>query len=82
MTHCVAFQPDRFCGSVKSKVLHLRRNNPMHQYMLGATLLESSLAEKNRRVLVDTRLDTSQQCALAEKVNGWRGCTGGVLPAG
>jgi len=30
----------------KFKVLHLGRNKPMHQYMLGATQLESSSAEK------------------------------------
>lgn len=30
----------------KYKVLHLGRNNPMHQYMLGSTQLESSLIEK------------------------------------
>jgi len=29
------------------KVLHLGRNNPRHQYVLGATQLESSLAEKD-----------------------------------
>ena len=31
----------------KCKVLRLGRNNPLHQYMLGATQLESSLAEKD-----------------------------------
>ncbi|PKU31221.1 rna-directed dna polymerase from mobile element jockey-like [Limosa lapponica baueri] len=51
----------------KCKVLHLVRNNPMHQYMLGATQLESSLAEKFLGVLVDTKLNMSQQGALAAK---------------
>ncbi|KAK4824376.1 hypothetical protein QYF61_014036 [Mycteria americana] len=61
----------------KCEVLHLGRNNPMHQYMLGATQLESSLAEKNLGVLVDTRLNMSQQCTLVEKkVNGRLGCIG------
>ncbi|GAB0177588.1 mitochondrial enolase superfamily member 1 [Grus japonensis] len=59
----------------KCKVLYLRRNNPMHQYMLGATQLGSSLAGKDLGVLVDTKLKVSQQCALAaKKVNGILGC--------
>jgi len=55
----------------KHKVLHLARNNPMYQYMLGTTKLGSSFAEKGLGVLVDTRLTMSQKCALAtKKVNG------------
>jgi len=51
----------------KSKVPHLGRISPMYQYMLGAAQLESSLAEKDLGVLVDTKLNMSQQCAFAEK---------------
>ncbi|KAK4806776.1 hypothetical protein QYF61_005572 [Mycteria americana] len=53
----------------KGKVLPLERNNPRHQYMLGATQLESSLAEKDLGVLVDTRLNMSQQRACIG--SGW-----------
>jgi len=39
----------------KCKVLHLGRNNPRHQYILGAIQLGGSFVEKDLGVLVDTR---------------------------
>ncbi|KFM08809.1 Urea transporter 2, partial [Aptenodytes forsteri] len=59
----------------KCKVLHLGRNNCMHQHMLGADHLEGSLAEKTLGVLVDTKLTMIQQRALAAEVaNSFLGC--------
>ena len=58
----------------KFRVFHVGRNNHMHQYRLGAHLLERS-SEKDVGVLVDSWLAMSQQCALvAKKANGILGC--------
>lgn len=47
----------------------------MHQYGLGAELLEGSSAEKDLVVLVVNRLVVSQQCFLvAKKANGILRC--------
>lgn len=59
----------------KRRVLHLGRNNCMHEYKLGADVLERSSAEKDQHVLVRSRLTMSQNCApVAKKANGILEC--------
>lgn len=43
------------------------RNNPKYQHRLGADWLESSLAEKDLGVLIDTKLIMSHLCVLGAK---------------
>jgi len=51
-------------NAAKCKVLHVGQRNPGYIYRLGEEL-ECSLLERNLGILVDEKLNVSQQCSLA-----------------
>ena len=59
----------------KCQVLHLGKRNQMHNYKMGDTWLSNTTNEKDLGIVVDHKLNMSQQCdAAATKANDILGC--------
>ncbi|PKU45178.1 rna-directed dna polymerase from mobile element jockey-like [Limosa lapponica baueri] len=62
-------------NKAKCEVLHVGQGNPKHKYRLGGEWIESSSEEKEVSVLVDEKLNMTQQYVLvAQRSNNILGC--------
>lgn len=62
-------------NKAKCKVLYMGHRNVRYQYKLENERIEHSPAIKDLRILVDSKLDMSQQCAFAvQKAKHIVGC--------
>jgi len=62
-------------NKAKRKVVHMGCGNTKHKHSLGGERIESNPDEKDFGVLMDEKLDVSQQCVLtAQKASCILGC--------
>jgi len=52
-------------NKAKGKVLHRDQGNPRYEYRLGEELIERSPVEKDLGIVMDKKMNVSQQCVLA-----------------
>ncbi|KAJ7420471.1 hypothetical protein WISP_48324 [Willisornis vidua] len=63
------------CNKIKCNVMHLDQGKLKYHFMLGDEQIKRSCTQRDLGVLVDERLDMTQQCALtAQKANRVLAC--------